>query len=140
MPERNATVITLALINLSCAALHAAFQVNLLSETGRYRGFLLTENMVVIFIFAYFAITLLFSTALQKRSVLLMSIFFWASFLLFVVSIQPTITTLTLVEYFLFLPQSYYLFFTGCIALALSFTGYRQIQRQAEHAASGILS
>lgn len=125
MLKRNSAIIALAAINLICAILHAVFQLDLLSEAGQYRGFLLTENMVVTFIFAYSAIILLFGKPVLQRAVLSMSVFFWAFFLIVVACIQPSLTTLTLIKGALFAPQSILLFVTGSIALILSLLGRR---------------
>lgn len=117
---------TLALINLLCALFHAVFQIDLLAAEGIYREFLLTENLVVTFIFAYFGLVLRYGRPEEKIVLAKMNILFWAALVVFVLLVRPPVTTLSLVAAVLFLPQYFYLLFLGSVALVLSVLVYRR--------------
>ena len=117
---------TLALINLLCALFHAVFQIDLLAAKGIYREFLLTENLVVTFIFAYFGLVLRYGRPEEKIVLAKMNILFWAALVVFVLLVRPPVTTLSLVAAVLFLPQYFYLLFLGSVALVLSVLVYRR--------------
>ena len=111
---------SLALINLSCAIFHAIFQIDLSAAEGFFREFLLTENLVVTFVFSYFGLALLYARQNEKTVLAKMSILFWAALVVFVLLVRPPVTTLNLVAGFIFLPQYVYLLFLGGMALGLS--------------------
>lgn len=128
MSPKYAAPYLLAAINFSCAALHAVFQFDLLGNTGKYREFLLTENLVIAFIFAYFAAIIFWGKAADKQMMAKMNILFWFVFLLFVGCTQPAVTSLDIVKSFLIFPQNYYLLFFGCVSLLLSLLSYQQLK------------
>lgn len=129
MRTKNLPFIALGLINLSCAVFHAVFQLDLLADTGMYRGFILIENALITVIFVAFAAVLLWGNPVQKRMALNASILFWSFFLLSVVAVQPTVTSLSIIESLLFMPQHYYLLVFGISALALSLLGRKQLKQ-----------
>ena len=120
MRNKNLASIFLAVMNIVCALFHAIFQARLGLAEGIYRGFLLTENMVITFVFTYFSLALLFGKTNDRASTIRMNILFWLFFLIFVLFIQPKVTTLNIVEKFLIFPQNYYLLFLGTVSLILS--------------------
>ncbi|WP_417067771.1 hypothetical protein [Niveibacterium terrae] len=122
----NLSLALLVLINLLCALLHAVFQFSLLSFEGGLRGFLLTENIVIAFVFVGFSWALSLGSPSVRQAALSASIFFWGAFMVFVLAIRPTETTLELVRGLLFLPQYCYLFLFGAMALALSIANHRK--------------
>jgi len=126
MKKVNLSLALLVLINLLCALLHAAFQFSLLSFEGGLRGFLLTENIVIAFVFVCFSWALSLGSPSVRRLALSASIFFWGAFMVFVLAIRPTETTLGLVRGLLFLPQYCYLFLFGALAFALSIANHRK--------------
>jgi hypothetical protein len=128
MPKKYIPLYLLALLNFVCAIFHAVFQLDLLASEGIYREFLLTENMVITFVFIYFAVVICCGKAEDKQKIAKMNIFFWFSFLIFVGLIQPTTTTLSIVKNYLIFPQSYYLFFLGSISLILSLLSYQYLK------------
>lgn len=107
-------------INFTCALLHLFFQLYLLNTDGELRGFILTENMVVAFIFLYFGFSVYRYMMPSYKEVIVMSILFWLSFIILVLFIRPQNTTLTMFKEYLFLPQSYYLLFFGLVSFGLS--------------------
>lgn len=123
--------VCLGAINAMCALLHALFQFYLLNGDGELRGFLLTENMVITFLFAYLALILLFGKGSQYDAAVSMSIPFWVAFLIFVLCIRPEVTTLNMVREWLIFPQSYYLMFFGVTSLLLSVYLYRGMKKRA---------
>ncbi len=129
MRTKNLPFIALGLINLSCAVFHAVFQLDLLADTGMYRGFILIENALITVIFVAFAAVLLCGNPVQKRMALNASILFWSFFLLAVVAVQPVVTSLSIIESLLFMPQHYYLLVFGISALALSLLGRKQLKQ-----------
>ena len=129
MKTERVASLSLGVINAICALLHAAFQFYLLDEKGELRGFLLTENMVITFLFAYLAIIFLFTKGAKYDAAVSMSIPFWAAFIIFVLSIQPEITTLNMVREWLIFPQSHYLVFFGVTALSFSVFLYREMKK-----------
>lgn len=131
MYHRNIPFIALGLINLICAVFHAVFQFDLLADTGMYRGFILIENALITFLFVYFAAVLFFGSPVQKKMALTLSILFWSVFLLSVIAVQPVVTTMSIVEGLLFMPQKYYLLIFGISALALSLLGRKQLKQTA---------
>lgn len=124
--KNKAVIIELGAINFICAIFHIVFQFDLLAEKGIYREFLLTENMLITVIFLYFAGVLWFGQTEQKKMVIKMSMIFWAAFLLLVFSIEPKVTSLSIIQNLLLFPQNYYLLLLGGCAFALSFVSYRQ--------------
>ncbi|MBU2702956.1 hypothetical protein Ga0466249_004091 [Sporomusaceae bacterium BoRhaA] len=128
MRKRHIATYLLALINFICAVFHSVFQFELLSNKGIYRDFLLTENLVIAFVFAYFSAIIFFGKAEDKQRMVKMNIFFWLTFLVFVGFTQPTITSLNIVKSFLLFPQNYYLLSLGSISLILSLLGFQQLK------------
>ena len=128
MQKEYITTYLLALINFICAVFHAVFQFDLLADKGIYREFLLTENLVITFIFVYFSAIIFFGKAEDKQRMGKMNIFFWLTFVLFVGFTQPTITSLDIVKSFLIFPQNYYLLFLGSVSLILSLLSYKQLK------------
>lgn len=128
MKKNYITIYLLALMNFICAVFHAVFQFDLLASIGIYREFLLTENMVITFVFVYFLTILSFGKVEDKLRMAKMNIFFWLSFLVIVGFTQPTVTTLNIVKSSLTFPQNYYLLLLGSISLILSLLSYRELK------------
>lgn len=128
MQKKYIPLYLLALLNFVCAVFHAVFQFDLLADKGIYREFLLTENMVITFIFVYFSAIICCGKGADKQKMAKMNIFFWFTFLIFVGLIQPTTTTLSIVKNYLIFPQHYYLFSLGSISLILSLLSYQHLK------------
>ena len=124
----NLSLAFLVLINILCALLHVLFQFDLLSFNGKLRGFLLTENIVIAYVFICFSWALSVGRPSVRKAALSASIFFWRAFVVFVLAIRPTETTLGLVSGLLFLPQYCYLFLFGAMALVLSVVNHRNVR------------
>lgn len=129
MKTKKIVSLSMGAINATCALLHAAFQFYLLEWKGELRGFLLTENMVITFLFAYLAIIFLFAQGARYDAAVSMSIPFLVAFIIFVLSIQPEVTTLHMVREWLIFPQSHYLLFFGVTALSFSIFLYREMKK-----------
>lgn len=124
--KNNFLVIGLGVINLICAIFHIIFQFDLLSENGIYRGFILTENMLITFVFLCFTWILWFGQDIQKKFFIRLSVVFWAVFLVLVLLIEPKVTTLSIIQDLLLFPQNYYLLLLGTGAFVLSLMSDRQ--------------
>lgn len=132
MLKNHLAVYLLILINFICAVFHAIFQLDLSANRGIYREFILTENLVITFIFVYFALIMLFGKIADKQMMVKMNIFFWANFILFVLFVKPTVTTLSIVENALIFPQNYYLLFLGVISFILSLISHHKLSTLAK--------
>ena len=126
MKKINLSLAFLVLINLLCALLHVLFEFDLLAFEGKLRGFLLTENIVIAYVFICFSWALSLGSSFARKAALSASIFFWGAFVVFVLAIRPAETTLGLVRGILFLPQYCYLFLFGALALVLSVVNHRK--------------
>lgn len=128
MQKKYIELYLLALINCICAVFHVVFQFDLLSAKGIYREFLLTENLVIAFIFAYFSINIFFGKLADKQKMAKMNVFFWFTFLIFIGFTQPATTSLSIVKSMLIFPENYYLLFLGSISFILSILSYQKLK------------
>lgn len=107
--------ILLIIINILCAFMHLLFEIHIEDSGGIY-SFVLVENLIVTFSFLLMAYLVFDSNRYIKN--LYINLIFWFTFVIGVLLFKPTVTTLQILEEYLFqIPQWLILFGFGIITL-----------------------
>jgi hypothetical protein len=125
----NAVIIILGLWNLIGGLIHLVFENSLLENQTSYKGFLLIENLLITFVFAYFVYKIFFASWDEKVVAIKTNLIFWIVFSISFAIFQPEITSLDTIRDFIPIPQKYVLLVVGIIAVFLSVASYRDVKR-----------
>lgn len=107
--------ILLIIINILCAFMHLLFEIHIEDSGGIY-SFVLVENLIVTFSFLLMAYLVFDSNRYIKN--LYINLIFWSTFVIGVLLFKPTVTTLQILEEYLFqIPQWLILLGFGIITL-----------------------
>lgn len=107
--------ILLIIINILCAFMHLLFEIHIEDSRGIY-SFVLVENLIVTFSFLLMAYLVFDSNRYIKN--LYINLIFWFTFVIGALLFKPTVTTLQILEEYLFqIPQWLILFGFGIITL-----------------------
>lgn len=110
----------LAVINIISALMHFVFQANLFRTPGIYRGFLLTENLLISLVFFYCGVALFFGNKPYKKFLLTFQLTWWTAFFVLVLFNWGLVSTLSMFDPWFLLPQSLILAATGLTSVLLA--------------------
>lgn len=108
----------IVLLNLLCCILHIIFEVMRWNHNEVLNDFILVENALIALVFFYFALRF-FHKGLGTVDKLT-HLFFWISFTLLTIVIQPQTTTLFIFRDFINIPEWLSLSAFGVLMLVLS--------------------
>lgn len=126
------SLLTLVILNFISAIMHIVFQFYLAKVSGVYHEFLLIENLLISFVFLYFSLGLFFGSNDQKRTLLIFQLSWWLAFLLLVIFYWGAVSTLSIFEEWLHLPESLILAITGLSGVILSILSLSDGRRESE--------
>lgn len=121
----------LAIINIISALMHFAFQVNLFRTSGMYRGFLLIENLLIGLVFLYCGVALFFGNKPYRKFLLTFQLTWWIAFVVLVLFNWGLVSTLSMFDPWLILPQSLILAATGLTSVLLAMFSLWRTQNNA---------
>lgn len=114
------SMLLLVLLNLVSGIMHILFEFHLLNYQGSYHKFILIENLLIGFVFTYFAWGLFFGEKAQRDTLVLFQLSWWTVFSLIDIACWGSETTLGMFKKWLPLSESLILLVSGVVGIILS--------------------